>query len=133
MIDALIANSCAVFLRKYGLLLAALILVSALGALAQTNSGQIRGSVTDPTGAVIPNASVSITTADGHTVATATSNSAGAYQAGHLAAGTYIVIGNAQGFATSASKAVTVGAGESKTFNVTLPVAEVKQQVQVDS
>ena len=133
MIDALIANSCAAFLRKYGPLLATLILVSALGALAQTNSGQIRGSVTDPTGAVIPNASVSITTADGHTVATATSNSAGAYQAGHLAAGTYIVIGNAQGFATSASKAVTVGAGESKTFNVTLPVAEVKQQVQVDS
>src|ERR1700739_1808821 len=84
VIDALIANSCAVFLRKYGPLLATLILVSALGALAQTNSGQIRGSVTDPTGAVIPNASVSITTADGHTVATATSNSAGAYQAGHL-------------------------------------------------
>ena len=90
MIDALIANSCAVFLRKYGPLLATLILVSALGALAQTNSGQIRGSVTDPTGAVIPNASVSITTADGHTVATADFRTpAGAYaQAGHLAAGT---------------------------------------------
>ncbi|HEY4379659.1 MAG TPA: carboxypeptidase regulatory-like domain-containing protein [Acidobacteriaceae bacterium] len=89
--------------------------------------------MTDPTGAVIPHASVSVTTPDGHTVTTATSDSAGVYQAGNLAPGTYIVIGNAQGFAASASKAVTLGAGENHQFNVTLPIADVKQQVQVES
>ena len=104
-----------------------------LPAFGQGGNGVIRGTVADPTGAVIPHATVSVTTPDGHTVTTATSNAAGVYQAGNLSAGTYIVIGNAQGFAASASKAVTLGASESRQFNVTLPIAVVKEQVQVES
>jgi hypothetical protein len=102
-------------------------------AFAQTRDGVIHGTVTDPTGAVIPNATVSVTTPDGHTVTSATSNGAGVYQAGNLVPGTYIVIGNAQGFAASASKAVTLGASESRQFNVTLPIEVIQQQVQVES
>jgi Carboxypeptidase regulatory-like domain len=95
----------AFLLRQSVLLLAVLVSGHSLAAFAQTSKGAIRGTVADPTGAVIPNASVTVTTPDGHTAATVTSNGSGAYQAGNLAPGTYIVIGNAAGFAASASKA----------------------------
>ena len=129
----LLLDTLVIFSRRCGLLLAASLVGSSLFAFAQANSGAIHGSVADPSGAVIPNASVSITTPDGHTVTTVTSTASGAYQANRLAAGTYIVVGSAEGFATSASKAVTVGAGVCKQFNLTLAIAEVKQQVQVES
>ncbi|GGG96719.1 TonB-dependent receptor [Silvibacterium dinghuense] len=99
---------------------------------AQTPTGTLRGTVTDPSGAVIPSARVSITTTDGHTLATATSDASGAYAAAKLPAGTYIVIASAQGFAPSASKAVTIAAGQSKQFDVSLQIAIEKQQVVVN-
>src|ERR1700749_5056163 len=96
--------------------LAPLLLVfgSATHAQAQAAKGSVRGQVTDPSGAVIPNASVSLTTPDGHTVGTVTSNAGGSYQVNNLTPGTYIVIANAQGFASSNSKAISVGAGQMK-------------------
>ncbi|HWB32140.1 MAG TPA: carboxypeptidase regulatory-like domain-containing protein [Acidobacteriaceae bacterium] len=96
-------------------------------------SGTIHGTVADPTGAVIPNATVSVTTSDGHTVATVKSNGAGTYEAGPFAPGTYIVLGSAPGFAASSPKAVTLSGNESKSFRVTLPIEAVQQQVQVTS
>jgi hypothetical protein len=104
-----------------------------MNAHAQAAKGSVRGQVTDPSGAVIPNAAVSLTTPDGHTVATVTSNAAGAYQVNNLAPGTYIVIANAQGFAPSNSKAVSVIAGQAKQFDVSLQIETQQQQVQVEA
>jgi hypothetical protein len=101
--------------------------------LAQAAKGSIHGTVTDVTGAVIPNASVSITTADGHTIATATSNGYGAYQSRGLAEGTYIVVANATGFAASSSKAVTLATGQSKQFDISLQIQAETQQVEVNA
>jgi Carboxypeptidase regulatory-like domain len=101
-------------------------------ASAQGNTGVIRGTVTDPSGAVIPNATVSITTPDGHTVATATSTATGSYQTRNLSPGTYIVIANATGFAPSASQAITLAAGQSKQFDIALQIEVEKQQVVVN-
>jgi hypothetical protein len=113
-----------------GLLLS---LASATQVLAQAAKGSVRGQVTDPSGAVIPNANVSLTTPDGHTVATVTSNAGGTYQVNNLTPGTYIVIANAQGFASSNSKAISVAAGQVKDFNVSLEIEVEKQQVQVNA
>jgi hypothetical protein len=119
-------------LRYFCLLLVLSLVVSGPPGFAQANSAVIRGTVADPTGAVIPNATVSITTPDGHTVATATSNAAGAYQTRGLAPGIYIVIANATGFAPSASKAITLTAGQSKQFDFALQIQVEKQQVVVN-
>jgi Carboxypeptidase regulatory-like domain len=105
----------------------------AASAFAQANHGGIRGTITDPTGAVIPNASVQIMTPGGRVAATETSDGGGAYQAGRLAAGTYIVTATVRGFAASAPKAVTVGAGPSKQFDVKLEIEAEQEHVQVDS
>jgi hypothetical protein len=118
------------FFRRRLLIAVALIAGAASAASAQTAA--VRGSVTDPSGAVIPGASVSLTTPDGHTVATATSDASGNYAASNLAPGTYIVIATAQGFAPSASKSVTIAAGQSRQFNISLQIAVEKQQVIVN-
>lgn len=118
------------FFRHHFFLCIALF-VGAFGvAAAQTTV--LRGTVTDPSGAVIPGAAVSLTTPDGHTVATGTSDASGNYRVSNLAAGTYIVIGNAKGFAPSMSKAVVLTAGQSRLFNISLTIAVEKQQVVVN-
>jgi hypothetical protein len=125
--------SSKLFVRYFCLWLAVLIFGLSPICRAQTGTGAVRGTVTDPSGAVIPGATVSITTADGHTVATATSDASGAYQSRGIAPGTYIVVVSAQGFAASSSKAVTVAAGQNRQYNAALQIAIEQQQVQVNS
>ncbi len=119
-------------LRYLGFLLAVSVFACAPTAFAQTNSGAIHGTVADPTGAVIPKATVNITTPDGHAVTTATSDAAGLYQVRNLAPGTYIVIASAQGFASSAATTVPLAAGQNKQFDVKLQIQVEQQEVEVN-
>jgi hypothetical protein len=125
--------STKLFFRHFPLCLFVLLCGFAASAFAQANNGAIRGTITDPTGAVIPNADVQVTTPGGHVAAEVSSDGAGGYRAGRLAAGTYIVTASAHGFAASAPKAVTVTAGQSRQFDLSLQIEVEKQQVQVDS
>ena len=120
-------------LRYFCLLSIVSLFLAGTSGLSQATSGVIRGTVTDPTGAVIPGASVNITTSDGHTLASAVSDASGAYQTRNLAPGTYIVIVTARGFAPSSSKAITIASGQSKQFDVKLQIQVEKQQVQVNA
>jgi hypothetical protein len=101
-------------------------------SVAAAQSTVVHGTITDPSGAVIPGTTVSLTTPDGHTVATATSDASGNYRVSNLAPGTYIVIATAKGFAPSTTKAVTLATGQSKQFNISLTIAVEKQQVVVN-
>ena len=87
----------------------------------------------DATGAVIPNATVIVTTSDGLPVASAKSNGVGSYQVTHLGPRTYLVTASAQGFGSSAPKAVKLNPGESQQVNITLQIQVQQQQVQVNS
>jgi hypothetical protein len=113
--------------------LAVLIFLLSPALRAQSGKGALRGTVTDPSGAVIPNATVSLTTPDGHTVASATSDAAGAYQSRGLTPGTYIVVASADGFAASSSKAITIASGQTRQYDVALHIQVEKQQVQVNA
>ncbi|MGC2160536.1 MAG: TonB-dependent receptor [Silvibacterium sp.] len=117
-------------LSRHLALFAALLTGAFCIAAAQTST--MRGTIADPSGAVIPSASISLTTPDGHTVATATSDASGSYKVSNLAPGMYIVIATAKGFAPSQSKAVTIAAGQSKLFDISLKIAVEKQQVVVN-
>jgi hypothetical protein len=109
------------------------VLAFATPLFAQANNGVIRGTVADPTGAVIPKSTVKITTPDGHAVTTATSDAAGLYQARNLAPGTYIVNASAEGFAPFVSKAIPLDAGQSKQVDVKLQIQVEEQQVEVNA
>ncbi|HWE48932.1 MAG TPA: carboxypeptidase regulatory-like domain-containing protein, partial [Bryobacteraceae bacterium] len=103
-----------------------------MGTAAAQSTTLLHGTVADPSGAVIPGATVSLTTPDGHTVAAVTSDDSGDYRFINPAPGTYIVIATAKGFAPSTSKAVTLEAGQRRLFNIPLTIAVEKQQVVVN-
>src|ERR1700748_1876751 len=96
--------------RKAGatsiLALATLILGSAAlptpAAFAQATptSGAIQGSITDSSGAAVPNAQISITNTATSTTRTATTDSAGLYNSGALNPGQYKIVIAAPGFQT---------------------------------
>ncbi len=69
-------------------------------ALAQTVTGSVNGTVTDPSGAVIPNAQVSVRNVDTGVVTPTTTNGAGLYSVRFLPVGRYTVTIEATGFAT---------------------------------
>jgi Carboxypeptidase regulatory-like domain len=100
-------------------------------AHAQSNiSGDIVGTVTDPTGAAVPNAQVTITSTTTGQVKTTVSGGAGDYRVPLLSPGTYTVKVVASGFSTQTTEA-TVQAGTVNTTNVKLSVGKGTTTVQV--
>jgi hypothetical protein len=99
--------------------------------LGQASGGTLQGRVLDPSGAVIPQAQITVTSSSGKS-ATAVSDGAGAYTVRGLAAGTYTVNTTTPGFAPFSSS-VTMGAGQTKTMNIALQIQMEQQQVQVEA
>jgi len=88
--------------------------------------------VTDETGAVVPNAAVTITETATGSSRTAVANTEGLYSAPSLLAGDYQVRVEVQGFRTVVRQA-TVEAGASTTVNVALPVGTATEVVNVEA
>jgi hypothetical protein len=101
-------------------------------AQAPAVSGTMRGSVLDPSGAVIPNASITATSSSGQTYS-AVSDGAGAYVVRGLPSGTYSVKATASGFAAFAQSGVIVSAGSALRLNIALVIEVAQQQVQVQA
>ncbi len=104
----------------------------ATSALAQSQpaTGTLRGQVTDPSGAVVPNATVAILTSGGPTHSS-TSSRNGNYEIGNLAPGKYTVTANAQGFAVFVQSDVEVAAGPATQFNIALDISVKQEKVNV--
>src|SRR3989449_2053730 len=98
---------------------------------AQGPVGTINGSILDPTGAVVPGATVvAVNNATGVESKT-TSRSAGAYTWPYLPAGTYTVRASAPNFRTSTAENVILRVAQDLTLNINLQVGAVSQQVTV--
>jgi len=89
-------------------------------------AGSLHGHVTDPSGAVIPQAAVTVAPASGP-AGQAVTDAQGNYEIKGLAAGNYTVNAEAKGFSKSAPQAVTVAAGQAQHLDVALEI-EVKQE-----
>jgi hypothetical protein len=93
------------------LALAALLVALSATAFAQLETGQITGRVTDPNGAVVPGASVTVKSVETGAERAATSDAEGAYTVTNLQSGLYDVSVEAPNFAKSTQRVqVTVGA-----------------------
>jgi hypothetical protein len=108
-----------------------LFIVGLYSLSAQSNTGTIRGRVVDPSGAVIPNATVSAISAAAHTT-TAISNATGAYVVHQLTPGLYNVEITAPGFAPFQARHITVAASQAKQLNAALAIWVEQQQVTVN-
>ncbi len=117
--------------RRIGLALLAPCLLLPLSAWAQKDQASIVGSVKDATGAVVPDAKVTVTDVDrGTTFVTATSAS-GDYVASPLKIGRYKVTVEKQGFKTAVAGPVTLDVQTRAAVDVTLEVGQMVQQVEV--
>src|SRR5437016_13406214 len=94
-------------------LVAISILLVALGAFAQIQNGQFTGIVTDPSGAAVPNAKVTVTNLGTNLTVTTTTNNTGLYTARELPIGSYRISAEAKGFKTTTNNNVTLKAGPS--------------------
>src|SRR5262245_33638038 len=113
--------------------LAAIILLGALPLCAQTNRGSITGTVTDPSAAVVPGATITITNLGTSAVRKLTTAENGTFNAQDLEPVTYRVVVEASGFAKSVVDAVKVDTASVATVNVKLRPGSVDTQVTVDA
>lgn len=127
MTKNLLSNSTRFFV------LAALCLVLSIGqAFAQsTVTGGIRGKVVDPQGAVVPNATVTVTNVGTNKETVVTANEDGGYAANNLQPGTYTITTSVTGFASSRLEGAIVEVGQVTTVDVSLSVSGTTATVDV--
>ena len=111
-----------------------ILLVFHLSLSAQTtaSTGSIQGTVTDPSGALVGGAKVTINNKSTGRLITVTTTSAGAYTSGALTPGDYTIRIEAPGFKTTEIP-VTVQVGVTASGNAKLQVGQASQVVEVQS
>jgi len=122
--------------RSRGVVLSGLLLSVALGLApglvqAQVYYGGIAGVVSDPSGAAIPNAQVTVTNEGTTTAFHTTTSQVGTYHVGQLVPGSYSVKSEISGFQTGIVEHVKVDVGADSTVNISMQVGQVTQQVEV--
>jgi hypothetical protein len=100
-------------------------------SFAQSERGAIVGTIIDSTGAVVTNATVTITNIASNVAQTYTTNSEGLYEAPFLMPGLYKVTATAAGFSTSFSNNVTVSINARVRVDLTLQTGNVTALVEV--
>ena len=93
-------------------------------------SGDIAGTVTDPSGAVIPNVPVTLKSLDTGATQTSTTNQTGAYRFSLLKPGHYTVTASQSGFQKS-ERAIEVSVGQMATADLQLTVGSNTQTIEV--
>ena len=102
-------------------------------SFGQVTTGTIFGTVTDPQGAAIANATVTVTDIAKGTTDTATTNGSGNYTVTHLIPDAYSVKIEAPGFQTYEQKGITVVADASERVDAQVQVGSASQTVEVTS
>jgi outer membrane receptor protein involved in Fe transport len=115
------------------LLLTGLTILTSTGALAQVAGATLSGLVTDTSGATIANADVSVKNLGTGVAREVKTNDGGFYSVPNLLPGSYDVTVEAQGFATTVQKGITLTVGAQQGLNLTLKPGQVKEQVEVTS
>jgi hypothetical protein len=100
-------------------------------AWSQSVQGVITGTITDPTGAVVPGATVTITNAGTNISQTTTTGSDGSYRFALVPPGTYTLEIKAANFAGVRASGIVVEASQVVPFNRQLELAKTSQLVEV--
>jgi hypothetical protein len=113
-------------------LLAMLFVFTPLMGRTQELSATLSGMVTDTSGAVIPNAAVTIMLSGVGTARVVDSDGSGYYKATNLPAGTYSVTVVASGFETYRGKNIVLNVADKHSFNIELKMGSVETTVTVE-
>src|SRR4051794_18749920 len=108
-------------------------LVAASAVFAQQDRGTIAGTVSDATGAIVPNAKVVVTNRDTNTTFTTATGEGGQYTVPNLSPGTYNVRVEKEGFRAAVTTGMSVDAGANVRQDVSLEVGSATQAVEVQA
>src|SRR5580658_9035095 len=108
-----------------------LLLVQSQRVFGQVDEGAITGTISDPSGAVIPNAQVTLTNTDQGLTLTTTTNGSGVYTFSPVRIGHYSVSAAAAGFTTTKQSNLQVAVGQQLQVNVQLKPGAASQPVEV--
>jgi len=98
---------------------------------AQESRGAITGRVTDPQGAVVPNAQVTVTNTQTNETRRAVTNETGYYEVNFLEPSTYTIAVEAPGFKRLVRSGITVNVSARLEINLALEIGAVAETVQV--
>ncbi len=111
----------------------ALYLAVMVGAiLAQVSTGTVVGTVSDPTGASVTGASVTLKDTGTGLVRKVVSGADGSYVAANLKPGVYEITAGATGFSTQTIRGIVLQVDERARIDIALQVGDVTQQVVVE-
>jgi Carboxypeptidase regulatory-like domain len=116
--------------RMLALAAAVALVISVPAIMAQSGAGSIQGTVTDSTGAVIPNALIHVVNSATNVATNTTSNGVGFYQVPALFTGTYSVTVTAPGMKTYKTS-IELLVAQNAVINPAMTTGAVTQQVEV--
>ncbi|MGH9629780.1 MAG: TonB-dependent receptor [Bryobacteraceae bacterium] len=108
-------------------------LVSGSMCLAQLDTGVILGTVLDPSGAVVPGATVVVENQGTGASYNLTTDSSGSYIATALPVGTYRVSASAPGFKTRVNENMRVQVSDRLVVDITLETGQVSERITVSA
>ena len=117
--------------RLTAMLAVVALLVGAVPALAQVQTGEITGRVSDDTGAVLPGATVTLTSPALIQPQVAASSETGSFRFPQIPIGTYSVKFELPGFKTVVREGIVVNIGFTATVNQQLAISTVQETVTV--
>src|SRR6266496_1831561 len=100
---------------------------------AQTATGEVNGTVTDPNGAAVPGAAVKLINQATKVENEATTNQSGYFTFVNLKPANYTLLVEAKGFKKSLTNPFDLGVSETVTRNVALTVGEMTEVVEVSA
>ncbi|MGC2695328.1 MAG: TonB-dependent receptor [Candidatus Angelobacter sp.] len=113
------------------ILLACLLLTGMMFAQGVGASGDIRGTVTDPSGAVVSNATVTATDIDKGIKHTVTTDGNGQFHLTGLPPANYSLSVTKSGFQPEIAKSVVVNIGQTNNVDFPMKVSQVSEQIEV--
>jgi hypothetical protein len=113
--------------------LLALLLLLAMPVFPQSTTGIISGRITDSSGAVVPNAQITVTRTDTNLESVSVSNADGLFRVPSLTTGPYRVAATANGFKKQVRDGLTLRIGENLNVEMKLEVGAVTEAVEVTS
>lgn len=118
-------------MKRSSLMLLVLLLLSARISRAQEATGRIAGTVSDPSGAVIPGVQVTVTNTATHGSRKTTTDHAGYYQVLALPIGNYTVTAEHEGFRTVASTEYKLEINQALRVDIRMQVGATSQTIEV--
>ena len=98
---------------------------------AQVSGATLSGTISDPSGAAVPNAKVAIANKATGVTRDDTTDTAGFFSVPNLLPGPYEVTVSASGFSTTKSSDIELTVGSNQTLNLALKIGEASQTVEV--